>query len=289
MTNQIAPIDTSEQGLDFLQKQAQAMEDAYRMGELLSKTQIVPKTYQGKPADAAAAILYGAELGLKPQQALQQVFVVHGQPAIYARTMAALLKSKGYTFTTVESTDERVTVTGRSPRGEEETSTWTIERAQRAGYAPKKDDKGGFIKGSNGKILGNMKYITDPQAMNYAKALSEVCRKLAPDVLLGIRYTAEDLELEPVHMEAQRTDRPSSRETLDKALGAQPAPEQPREIEAKTDAGDVAQAWIDRIAGVTSRAELNEIMTTAGQELDDETYNEIRIAGNKRWEEITTN
>ncbi|PIS66313.1 hypothetical protein AZH46_06965 [Corynebacterium striatum] len=92
---------------------------------------MVPATFRGKPDDGAAAILYGAEVGLKPQQALQQVFVVHGQPAIYARTMAALLKAKGYTFSTVETSDTSVTVEGHSPRGEREISTWTIDRAKK--------------------------------------------------------------------------------------------------------------------------------------------------------------
>ena len=181
---------------------------------------MVPQAYRGKPDDGAAAILYGAEVGLKPQQALQQVFVVHGQPSIYARTMVALLKARGYRFETVESTDESVTVRATSPRGEVEEATWDMERAQRAGYAPKPDGKGGYVKGQSGKVIGNMKYVTDPQGMNYAKAASEVCRKIAPDVLLGIRYAAEDLELEPqpVRATAERVDRPQrGRSALDRA------------------------------------------------------------------------
>ena len=102
--------------------------------------------------------------------------------------MVALLKAKGYKFQTVETSDEAVTVRGTSPAGEVEESTWTIARAEKAGYTK------------------NSKYKSDPQAMLYAKAASEVSRKLAPDVLLGIKYTAEDLELEPVKMTATRED-----------------------------------------------------------------------------------
>ena len=180
--------NTSEDGLDLLTRQAEAMGAAHKLATVLCNTAMVPQTFRGKPDDGAAAILYGAELGLKPQQALQQVFVVHGQPAIYARTMVALLKAKGYRFQTVETSDESVTVRGTSPAGETEESTWTIDRAKKAGYT------------------SNKKYQTDPQAMLYAKAASEVSRKLAPDVLLGIRYSAEDLELEPVKMTATRED-----------------------------------------------------------------------------------
>lgn len=212
--------DVTDNSLDMLQKQAEAMGAAHKLATVLSNTSMVPQIYRGKPDDAAAAILYGAEVGLKPQQALQQVFVVHGQPAIYARTMVALLKAKGYKFQTVDTTDSSVTVSGTSPRGETESSTWTIQRATTAGYT------------------SNKKYKTDPQAMLYAKAASEVCRKLAPDVLLGIRYSAEDLELERVQATAERIDRTerqepapvrsespaqSAADRLGSALGAAPA------------------------------------------------------------------
>lgn len=184
--------NVSDDAIDLLMRQAQAMETAHKLAVALCSTDMVPQTYKGKPENGAAAILYGAELGLKPLQSLQQIFVVHGTPAIYARTMSGLLKARGYRFDTIESTDESVTVTGTSPKGEQETSTWTIDRAKRAGYT------------------SNKKYQSDPQAMLYAKALSEVSRKLAPDVLLGITYTAEDLQLEEsrAQVKVTRLDKP---------------------------------------------------------------------------------
>lgn len=202
--------DVTDDGLALLQRQAEAMGAAHKIATVLSGTGMVPQAYRGKPDDAAAAILYGAEVGLKPQQALQQVFVVHGQPSIYARTMVALLKAKGYRFETIESTDQGVTVRGTSPRGEVEESTWTVDRAKTAGYT------------------SNKKYATDPQAMLYAKAASEVSRKLAPDVLLGIKYAAEDLELEqsqPVRATAERTDRRGGQSALERAK-KKPVPEE---------------------------------------------------------------
>lgn len=209
MANDIEPIapteilpadptgDISDDAIDLLIRQAQALETAHKLAVALCNTDMVPKTYRGKPENGAAAILYGAELGLKPLQSLQQIFVVHGTPAIYARTMSGLLKARGYRFDTIESTDESVTVTSTSPKGEQETSTWTIDRAKRAGYTT------------------NPKYQSDPQAMLYAKALSEVSRKLAPDVLLGITYTAEDLQLDAEQerrkVKATRVDKPAGR------------------------------------------------------------------------------
>ena len=55
--------------------------------------------------------------------------------------------------------------------------TWTTQRAQRAGYT------------------NNKKYQTDPQAMLYARAASDVCRQIAADVLAGIGHSVEEMQL----------------------------------------------------------------------------------------------
>lgn len=175
-----------------LMQHAQTMQAAHQIAVAMCASELVPKIYRGNPDNGAAAILYGSELGLNPIQSLQQIFVVNGTPAIYARTMVALVKSKGYLIRTVESTAGSVTVAGQDPRtGVEEVSTWTFERAKQAGYT------------------SNKKYESDPQAMLYAKAATEVCRKLAPEVLLGIAYSREEMELEPA-AEARPVRRPAS-------------------------------------------------------------------------------
>ncbi|MEU6582840.1 hypothetical protein [Nocardia sp. NPDC046763] len=198
--------------IDHLMRYATAIDVAYGFAEKLCGTALVPKNYQGKPGDAAVAILHGAELGLNPIQALSQVFTVHGQPAIYARTMVALLKSRGYRFATLEASATSVTVIGFGPLGQEEESTWTIERAIEAGFVPQIDDRTGeFRKNQYGKLIGNEKYLTQPEEMLWAKAAATVCKRLAPEVLLGINHTAEDLESEPlpVRVQSERADMPA--------------------------------------------------------------------------------
>ncbi|WDE67688.1 RecT-like ss DNA binding protein [Mycobacterium phage RitVan] len=202
----------------MLREHAQMMADAYQLakgicGDGRNGTGLmVPQRFRGKPEEAAAAMIYGSELGLNPLQAVQRVVPIHGMPTLEARTMVGLLKARGYKIRTVEQSDTSVTVEGVAPDGETASSTWTIERAQRAGYVPTpsspdskrrpdvEDDWVTVSKTWDGKVkksvVGNMKYITDPQAMLKAKAQSEVCRDLAPDVLMGISYTREDLESE---------------------------------------------------------------------------------------------
>lgn len=264
----ITSVDITDDGLDLLVRQAQAMDAAHKLATALCNTSMVPKAFRGKPDDGAAAILYGAELGLKPQQALQQVFVVNGQPAIYARTMAGLLKAKGYRFETIEDTPTQVIVQGTSPRGEVETSTWTIERATSAGYTK------------------NALYKSDPQAMLYAKALSEVCRKLAPDVLLGIRYTAEDLQLEPVRMKARRTSTNTGMQKLRQALEEKTTA--PKQDNNNNDNGNESsgESALEAIEATTTRQELTELMETLSESLTDEEYDQVRLAANTRHEQL---
>ena len=263
------PMPTiTDDGLDLLTRQAEAMGAAHKLATVLANTAMVPQIYRGKPDDAAAAILYGAEVGLKPQQALQQVFVVHGQPAIYARTMVALLKAKGYRFETIESTDETVTVRATSPRGEVEEATWTIERAKKAGYT------------------SNKKYSTDPQAMLYSKAASEVSRKIAPDVLLGIRYSAEDLELEqPVRATATRTDRRGGARAALSAAAQQTAQPEPEPEDAVVE--DTVSHIIAELKAAPDRPTITEIMARDEvKSLDGADHDQVSTAANTRWQEL---
>lgn len=165
-------------GANLIREAAAVMADAHALAAAVAGTQMIPKHFQGKPDECAAAMLYGASLGLDPMQSVRQIYVVHGQAALYARAMSALVLGAGHEVWTVESTDQSVTVAGRR-RGTQsvESSTWTFDRAHKAGYT------------------SNAKYKTDPQAMLYSKALSEVCRKIAPDVLSGV-YAVEELQME---------------------------------------------------------------------------------------------
>lgn len=189
-TQPAAPALAPSAGYSLIRETAAAMADAHAIAKAICLTDMVPKHFRGKPDDLTAAILYGATLGFDPMQSARQVFVIHGQAALYARSMAALVMAAGHEVWTVESADAAVTVEGRR-RGASRTerSEWTIERAKKAGYTD------------------NAKYRTDPQAMLYAKALSEVCRKIAPDVLNGV-YAVEEMQMERV--ESERADRPTS-------------------------------------------------------------------------------
>lgn len=248
-----------------LARQAQAMGDAYKLAEVMCRTSMVPKQYQGKPDDGAAAILYGAELGMNAIQSMQNVMVINGKPGIEARTMVALLKTKGYRFTTEEQSDERVTITGTAPNGDTETSTWDIARARKAGFT------------------SNKLYEKIPGQMLFAKAATEVCRRLAPDVLLGISHTTEDLRLmSPVieQAKATRVDRPAGG-----AEGVRAALEAKAKPGADDDAVQRALAAIDRAPTMPALYRIVSHAATLG--LGEQDMADIHAAADERRYEIS--
>lgn len=186
--SELATIQPSTVGVASIEETAQALVSAHKIGTALCRTAFVPKHFQGKPEDAAAAILYGSTIDMDPVTALQNIYVIGGKPALYARTMVAIVLAKGHNIWTEEETEGSVTVAGRRKGSEQvERVTWTAEMAQRAGFTT------------------NANYKSNGRAMLYARASGDVARRIAPDALLGMAHNVEELRL----TEAPQQERPS--------------------------------------------------------------------------------
>lgn len=186
MSTELATV--SEAQVSIIRNAAQDLADAHKIGTALANTAFVPQHFKGKPEEAAAAILYGATIDMDPLTALQNIFVIGGKPALYARTMVAVVLSHGHKIWTEDERDGSVTVAGQRKGSDVvEHVTWTTDMAQSAGYT------------------SNKKYQTDSRSMLYARASGDVARRIAPDALLGMAYSREELELSP----SQITQQPS--------------------------------------------------------------------------------
>ena len=171
--------DLGGTGVDLyasLERWAAAATAAHRMAEKLVVTSFVPEAYRGRPHEATAAILAGAEMGLSPMASLKAFDVINGVAAPRAITLRAIVQSRGHRMWEVEVTDERVVVQGQR-KGESviHESVWTLERAR----ALKLTDKDNWRK--------------QPRAMLLARATAECARMTAADAILGIAYSAEEI------------------------------------------------------------------------------------------------
>ena len=66
-------------------------EGAVKFSETLASSSMVPAAFKGKPADILVAVQWGSEVGLAPMQALQNIAVINGRPALYGDALLALV------------------------------------------------------------------------------------------------------------------------------------------------------------------------------------------------------
>lgn len=180
MTDLVLP-DQPTPGVD-LELWARQATAAAVYAEGVCSTQMAPAAYRGKPAEAAAAILAGAELGFSPMASLRAFDNISGTPAPKAMTLRAVVQAAGHEVVIVESTEERAVVDGRR-RGDEkwQTSIWDVARAQRLA-----------------QFKTNPNYKTNLAQMLCARATAEVCRWIASDAIMGMPYAAEEIQDERI-------------------------------------------------------------------------------------------
>lgn len=113
------------------------LDEAIRLAELISKSELVPPAYQDKPANVMIAVQMGQEVGLKPLAALQNIAVINGKPGLYGDAGKALLLGRGFGIEEMDAEAikkgglARCTITrpGHAPV----TRTFSIEDAKTAG------------------------------------------------------------------------------------------------------------------------------------------------------------
>jgi hypothetical protein len=68
---------------------------AKKIAQLMADSALVPKDFQGSPANCFIAIQMGAELGLGPFQAVQSIAVVNGRPSVWGDALLGLVRASG--------------------------------------------------------------------------------------------------------------------------------------------------------------------------------------------------
>lgn len=173
--NTSAPEPTA--GTTALMAWAQEADLAYQMAQKLANTSFVPQSLRGKPGDITAAILAGAELGLKPMATLKSIDIIQGTPALRAHAMRAIVQQQGHEIELVESTDTHCLMRGRRKDSQAwQEVEWTVDRARLMG------------------LLNKDQWKKNPKGMLVARATGELSRLIASDALHGMAYVSEELE-----------------------------------------------------------------------------------------------
>ena len=222
-----ARISGRQQWADELMAWAAAAQRAHEIATVLADTSFVPKAMQHRPGEVTGAILTGMELDVPIMWALGNIDLIEGRPGISAKGLRALILRAGHDIWTEETTASRAIVCGRRKGSQRvERSKWDLDRARKA------------------NLLGKKAWREYPQDMLLNRATAEVFRLVAPDELIGVAYTVDELggdegpsdgamptveEMEPAAKPRRRTARRADPPPVEpNALPADlPAPDSP--------------------------------------------------------------
>ena len=171
--------------------------------EKLSKSFLVPKDYQGKPANCFVAIQWGLECGLAPLQALQSIAVINGKPSMYGDALLAMVRADSRCLG-VSETQEGGVATCIIKRKHSDGSVEEVERT----FSMKQAQQAGLSNRPTWKAY--------PERMLQHRARGNAIRDAFPDVIHGLisAEEAQDYE-EPKDVTPQKESvAPPTIETL---------------------------------------------------------------------------
>lgn len=263
------PQPGQDQAIARLAEWARAADAAYQVANRLVSTKFAPVQYRGKPDEATAAILAGAEVGLSPTAALRAFDDIQGTPAPKAVTLRAIVQAQGHDVRIDESTPERAAVSARRKGDTQwQTSTWTIDRARAMG------------------LLGKDQWKKQPGAMLVARATAEVCRWVASDAIMGMPYTSEEIRDEGPGFEGRPEPR---RVTAAEILDQDPTPAADPAPAAETPARSTAAQLIGLVRMATSLDALKRLEPAAlAVPIDDPDLESLRVEWVRRTAHLKT-
>lgn len=156
-------------------------DEAWRMAEYLADSDMVPKDFKGKPGNCLVAVQWGAELGLKTMQAIQNIAVINGRPSLWGDVMLALVRSSPLCEYVIEEVTGTSATCKVKRRGEpEQARTFTEEDAKAAGLL----NKDGPWKQYRKRML-------------QMRARAWALRDVFTDVLKGLHMAEEAMDMPP--------------------------------------------------------------------------------------------
>ena len=176
-------IDGLSVGNVWLDKQA--FNQALRVATMLSKSAIVPQSYQGKPQDCFIAVEMASRMNTSPVFIMQNLYVVKGKPSWAGQACMAMIQACG------KFRDVRLVYVGQ--KGTDSRGCYV--RAQRI-------SDGEIIEGTEVNIamakaegwLSNNKWKSMPEQMLGYRAAAFFSRLHCPEALMGLQTREEVID-----------------------------------------------------------------------------------------------
>lgn len=215
----------------------------------MSQGNLMPRQYQGNPANLMFAAEYADALGISRIHVLTSIAVINGRPSPSADLMSAMVRQHGHKLrvTGDDTYAEAVLIRSDDPDFEY-MARWDESKARKAG-----------LWGNKGP------WSLYPGAMLRARAISEVVRMGASDVMAGGIYTPEEVGA-LVDESGQVVEQPAQYKATRQQAQPQDNSAQARlanMLDATPANTDDPEVWAERIAEAGSEQELMELYATA--------------------------
>lgn len=166
--------------------------EAIALSKLIANSELAPKDFKGKPANVLIAMQMGAEVGLAPMAAIQNIAVINGRPSIWGDAALAIVQTHpDYEF-------HKESIAGD---GENRVATCQVKRKGHELYAASFSVKQARLAGLWGAKDTWTKY---PERMLQMRARGFALRDKFADALRGLNLAEEAMDIAPDNSEAKR-------------------------------------------------------------------------------------
>lgn len=279
-----------------------SLAEAREMAREMAPSGLLPQELRGKPGDVLILMMCGAELGLKPMQALRSIYVVKGKPVLSADLLVALVKRspKCRYFQLIQTLPTVATYeTHREGEPEPVRLSWTVEKAKEAG------------------LTGGATWRGHADTMLRHRCAAALAREVYPDLALGLYVEEEAAEIrageaprpaparaaQPPHRSAppppqEPPTAPEEEAELVDSEGVEEAQANPDESSEEREPGadeeevppmpSTVEGWVERVSGALSAAELDELAAAWKGAMPREAHRAIGVASKARRDALAT-
>ena len=177
-------IDESEPVSLDIQRQSMGLDKLMEMADMLSKSTIVPVSYQRRPENCFVALDMASRMGVSPMIVMQNLYVIQGKPSWSGSAIAAMIR----TNPTLKDVQLNYV-------GEERTDSWGAY-VSAVRVKDGKLIKGGTVTIGTAKKEGwfqknGSKWQTMPEQMLGYRAYAWFGRLYTPETMMGLQSTDE--------------------------------------------------------------------------------------------------
>lgn len=193
-------IATDERQVDII-RETMNMDKIMQWSEMLSKSTIVPITYQNRPENCFIALDMATRMGISPMVVMQNLYVIQGKPSWAGQAVASLIRSNP------TLTDVQLHYVGEE--GKDSWGAYVTAKRVKTGEIV----KGGTVTIKIAKLEGwyqkrESKWQTMPELMLAYRAYSWFGRVHCPETMMGLQSVEETEDITNKVAEKRKVENP---------------------------------------------------------------------------------